>query len=53
MANRKSGTIAANKHEIMDLLRQGESLTLDFKSDLKCLPDRERWVICADSMITF
>jgi ATP-dependent DNA helicase RecG len=33
--------MAVNKHEIMDLLRQGECLTLEFKSDLKCLPDRE------------
>lgn len=30
-----------NKHEIDKLIRQGESLTLEFKSDLKCLPDRD------------
>jgi len=33
--------MATNEHEIMDFLRQGESLTREFKSDLKCLPDRE------------
>jgi ATP-dependent DNA helicase RecG len=30
-----------NEHEIMKLIQQGESLTLEFKSDSKCLPDRE------------
>ncbi|SDZ14006.1 ATP-binding protein [Nitrosomonas sp. Nm58] len=30
-----------NEHEIGNLIRQGESLTLEFKSDLKCLPDRD------------
>lgn len=30
-----------NEHEITKLIQQGESLTLEFKSDLKCLPDRE------------
>lgn len=30
-----------NEHEIAKLIQQGESLTLEFKSDLKCLPDRE------------
>lgn len=30
-----------NKHEIDKLIRQGESLTLEFKSDMKCLPDRD------------
>ena len=30
-----------NEHEIVELIRQGESLTLEFKSDRKCLPDRE------------
>ena len=30
-----------NEQQIRDLLRQGERLTLEFKSDLKCLPDRE------------
>jgi ATP-dependent DNA helicase RecG len=30
-----------NEHEIEKLIQQGESLTLEFKSDLKCLPDRE------------
>jgi len=29
------------KHEIIKLIQQGESLTLEFKSDLKSLPDRE------------
>lgn len=29
------------EHEIGKLIRQGESLTLEFKSDLKCLPDRD------------
>ena len=28
-------------HEIEDLISQGESLTVEFKSDSKCLPDRE------------
>ncbi len=28
-------------HEIEDLISQGESLTVEFKSDIKCLPDRE------------
>lgn len=28
-------------HEIGKLIRQGESLMLEFKSDLKCLPDRD------------
>lgn len=31
----------ANRHEIGQLIQQGESLLLEFKSDLKCLPDRE------------
>ena len=31
----------AERHEIGKLIQQGESLTLEFKSDLKCLPDRE------------
>lgn len=39
--SKNQGPLAVNKHEIMDLLRQGESLTLEFKSDLKCLSDRE------------
>jgi predicted HTH transcriptional regulator len=30
-----------NEHQILKLIQQGESLTLEFKSDLKCLPDRE------------
>lgn len=30
-----------NKHEIEELIQQGEGLALEFKSDLKCLPDRE------------
>ena len=30
-----------NEHEIEMLIQQGESLTLEFKSDIKCLPDRE------------
>ena len=30
-----------NEHEITKLLQQGESLALEFKSDLKCLPDRD------------
>lgn len=30
-----------NEHEITSLIQQGESLTLEFKSDLKCLPDRD------------
>jgi ATP-dependent DNA helicase RecG len=30
-----------NEHEIEKLIQQGESLTLEFKSDLKCLPDRD------------
>jgi ATP-dependent DNA helicase RecG len=30
-----------NEYEIGKLVQQGESLTLEFKSDLKCLPDRE------------
>jgi len=30
-----------NVHEIGKLIQQGESLRLEFKSDLKCLPDRE------------
>lgn len=29
-----------NEHEIDVLIRQGETLTLEFKSDQKCLPDR-------------
>lgn len=28
-------------HEIEHLISQGESLTVEFKSDIKCLPDRE------------
>ena len=30
-----------NKHEIAKLIQQGESLSLEFKSDLKSLPDRD------------
>lgn len=30
-----------NEHEIVNLIQQGESLVLEFKSDLKCLPDRD------------
>ncbi|MDO8948567.1 MAG: ATP-binding protein [Desulfocapsaceae bacterium] len=30
-----------NEHEILELIQQGESLVLEFKSDIKCLPDRE------------
>lgn len=30
-----------NKHEIEKLIQQGESLSLEFKSDLKSLPDRD------------
>ncbi|NCC60096.1 MAG: ATPase [Verrucomicrobiae bacterium] len=30
-----------NEHEIQELIQQGESLSLEFKSDLKCLPDRD------------
>ena len=30
-----------NEHQIENLIQQGESLMLEFKSDLKCLPDRE------------
>lgn len=30
-----------NEHEIGKLVQQGESLRLEFKSDLKCLPDRD------------
>lgn len=30
-----------NEFEIGELIRNGESLTLEFKSDLKCLPDRD------------
>lgn len=30
-----------NEHEIEKLIQQGESLALEFKSDLKSLPDRE------------
>jgi len=30
-----------NEHEIGNLIQQGENLSLEFKSDLKCLPDRE------------
>ncbi|HRQ05362.1 MAG TPA: ATP-binding protein [Nitrosomonas halophila] len=30
-----------NEHEIGKLIQQGESLTLEFKGDLKCLPDRD------------
>jgi len=29
-----------NEHEIDKLIQQGESLSQEFKSDLKCLPDR-------------
>lgn len=31
----------ANEHEIEKLIQQGESVSLEFKSDIKCLPDRE------------
>ena len=30
-----------NEHQIEKLIQQGESLMLEFKSDLKCLPDRD------------
>ncbi len=30
-----------NENEIGNLIQQGESLVMEFKSDLKCLPDRE------------
>ena len=30
-----------NEHEIGKLIQQAESLSLEFKSDLKCLPDRD------------
>lgn len=30
-----------NEHEILELIQQGESLVLEFKSDLKCLSDRD------------
>ncbi|ANT64823.1 ATP-binding protein [Prosthecochloris sp. CIB 2401] len=30
-----------NEHELGKLIQRGESLLLEFKSDLKCLPDRE------------
>lgn len=30
-----------NEHEIAKLIQHGESLVLEFKSDLKCLPDRD------------
>lgn len=30
-----------NEHEIKKLIQQGEGLSLEFKSDLKCLPDRD------------
>lgn len=30
-----------NEHEIAKLIQQGESLALEFKSDQKCLPDRD------------
>ena len=30
-----------NEREIVNLIQQGESLVLEFKSDLKCLPDRD------------
>lgn len=30
-----------DQHKIEKLIQQGESLTLEFKSDLKCLPDRD------------
>lgn len=30
-----------NEHEIAKLIQQGESLALEFKSDLKYLPDRD------------
>ncbi len=29
------------EHDLLSLIQQGESLTLEFKSDLKCLADRE------------
>jgi len=31
----------SNEHEIGNLIQQGESLLLEFKSDLKCLSDRD------------
>lgn len=33
--------MGTNEHEIEKLIQQGESLVLEFKSDLKCLPDRD------------
>lgn len=33
--------MVATEREIVELIERGESLTLEFKSDLKCLPDRE------------
>jgi len=33
--------MSTDERELLDLIRQGESLTLEFKSDRKCLPDRE------------
>ena len=29
------------RHEILELIQEGENLTLEFKSDSKCLSDRE------------
>lgn len=33
--------MGANEHEIEKLIQQGETLSLEFKSDLKCLSDRD------------
>ena len=33
--------MGTSEHEIDMLIQQGESLALEFKSDLKCLPDRD------------
>jgi len=33
--------MSTDERELLDLIQQGESLTLEFKSDRKCLPDRE------------
>jgi ATP-dependent DNA helicase RecG len=33
--------MTTNEYEIENMIRRGEGLSLEFKSDLKCLPDRE------------
>ena len=33
--------MATDKHRLEELILRGESLSLEFKSDLKCLPDRD------------